>query len=78
MSILFDWLLGFWPQIAAGLTILAGLIGWRIKIGRDVRRKVENKRIVAETKARKRGDDAVAKSKATGKTWQERLRDHKR
>ncbi len=69
---------GLVKWLAGAAALVLGYVGIVFRAKRAQRRADEAERIVAETKARAKGDAAVADSKATGKTWQDRLKDHKR
>lgn len=69
---------GVYGAIGAALAgIFAILAAW-VAGKRSGRQKADLDAMKAETKARAKGDAAVAESKATGKPWQDRLKDHKR
>lgn len=64
--------------IGGALLAILGVLTFGVVKKREGRAEADADRLKAETKARSKGDKAVTDSKATGKTWQDRLKDHKR
>jgi hypothetical protein len=80
-AIILEALAPIWGYIAAGIVALGGFLAMQAKARRDGR-KQERQRQAAEDAAahietRKEIDHAIDRSRASGGSWHDRLRDHR-